>query len=90
MPHEGPDELNLPAPGAAAFYFMGEFDGCQKLVRQIHGLKLAGRQGDQLFAQALQRSVFIFLLGSAFLIRAHFSAVPPLSVYPAPGCVFSI
>jgi hypothetical protein len=54
-----------------ALYFPCEFDGRQKLIRQIHGLKLAGRQGDQLFAQTLQGPVFIFSLGSAFIIRIH-------------------
>jgi hypothetical protein len=33
---------------------MYEFDGRQKLIRKPHGLKLAERQGSQLFAQALQ------------------------------------
>jgi hypothetical protein len=60
MPHEGADVLNLPAPGAMAPYFTCEFDGRQKLIRQPHGLKLAERQDDQLFAQALQGLVFIF------------------------------
>ena len=60
LPHEGADVLNLPAPGAMVLCFTREFDGCQKLFRQIHGLKLAGRQGDQLFTQALQCPVFIF------------------------------
>jgi len=50
MPHEGADVLNLPAPGAMALYFACGFDGRKKLIRQLHGLKLAERQGDQLFA----------------------------------------
>jgi len=74
MPHEGADVLNLPAPGAMAPYFTYEFDCRQKLIRQLHGLKLAGRQGDQLFAQALQGPVFIFSPGSAFILRIHFAA----------------
>ena len=82
MPHEGSDVLNLSAPGATAPYFVCEFDGRQKLIRQIHGLKLTERQGDQLFAQALQSPVFIFLLGSAFIIRIHFTG-RSLPVYPA-------
>ena len=73
MTHEGADVLNLPAPGAMALNFMCEFDGRQKLIRQPHGLKLGERQGDQLFAQALQGAVFIFFLGPAFIIRAHFA-----------------
>jgi hypothetical protein len=77
MPHEGSDVLNLPAPGAMAFYFMCEFDGRQKLIRQFHGRKLAGRQGDQLFAQALQGPVFIFFPGSAFIFRIHFAGLLP-------------
>jgi hypothetical protein len=56
-------------------YFTCEFDGCQKLIRQLHGLKLAERQGDQLFAQALQGPVFIFFPGSAFIIRIHFAGL---------------
>ena len=74
MPHEGADILNLPAPGAMASYFTCEFDGRQKLIRQPHGLKLAERQGDQLFAQALQGTVFIFfrvlLLYSVSILQA--------------------
>ena len=55
-------------------YFTCEFDGRQKLIRQLHGLKLAERQGDQLFAQALQGTVFIFfrvlLLYSVSILQA--------------------
>jgi hypothetical protein len=80
MPHEGSDVFYLPAPGAMALYFTYEFDGRQKLIRQLHGLKLAKRQDDQLFAQALQGPIFIFFPGSAFIIRIHF-AVSPLPVY---------
>jgi hypothetical protein len=76
MPHEGSDVLNLPAPGAMAPYFTCEFDGRQKLIRQLHGLKPAEWQGDQLFAQALQGSVFIFFPGSAFIIHIHFAGPP--------------
>ena len=75
MPHEGSDVLNLPATGAMAPYFTCEFDGRQKLIRQLHGLKLAERQGDQLFAQALQGPVFIFFPRSAFIIRIHFAGL---------------
>jgi len=60
MPHECADVLKLSAPGAMTPYFTCEFDGRQKLIRQPHGLKLAERQGDQLFAQALQGPVVIF------------------------------
>ena len=76
MPHEGSNVLNLPAPGTMALYFTCEFDGRQKLIRQLHGLKLAERQGDQLFAEALQGSVFIFFPSSAFIIRIYFSGIP--------------
>ena len=57
-------------------YFTCEFDGRQKLIRQLHGLKLAERQGDQLFAQALQGTGFIFFPGSAFILRVHFAGFP--------------
>jgi hypothetical protein len=43
MPHEGADVLYLPAPGAMALYFSCEFNGRQKLIRQIHALKPAER-----------------------------------------------
>ena len=66
MPHEDADVLNLPAPGAVAFYFTYEFDGRQKLIRQIHGLKPAQRQGYQLFAQALKGPGLIFFFESCF------------------------
>jgi hypothetical protein len=85
MPHEDSDVLNLPAPGAMAPYFTCEFDGRQKLIRQLHGLKLADRQGDQLFAQALQGTVFIFFPGSAFIIRIHFAGLPlPVTQHQYP------
>jgi hypothetical protein len=74
MPHENSDVLNLPAPGTTAPYFTCEFDGCQKLTRKLHGLKLNERQGDQLFAQALQGPVFILFPGSAFIIRIHINS----------------
>jgi hypothetical protein len=76
MPHEDADVLNLPAPGAMVLYFTCECDGRQKFIRQIQGFKLAGRQGDQLFTQALQGPVFIFFLGSAFMFRIHFAGLP--------------
>ncbi len=63
MPHEGPDILNLPAPGAAAAYFMDQFDDGQKFIRQLYGLELTERQGNQLFAKILQGPVFFFLDG---------------------------
>jgi hypothetical protein len=77
MPHEGSDVFYLPAPGAMALYFTCEFDSRQKLIWQLHGLKLAKRQGGQLFAQALQGPVFIFFPGSAFIIRIHFAVSLP-------------
>jgi hypothetical protein len=96
MPHEGSDVLNLPAPGAMAFYFMCEFDGRQKLIRHFHGLKLAGRQGDQLFAQALQGPVFIFFPGSALIFRIHFagllldaSNLEPPRLLQRQGCFYT-
>jgi hypothetical protein len=96
MPHKGSDELNLPAPGAMAPYFMCEFDGRQKLIRQFQGLKLAGRQGDQLFAQALQGPVFIFFPGSAFIFRIHFagllldaSDLEPPRLLQGPGLIWA-
>jgi hypothetical protein len=76
MPHEYSDVLNLPAPGAMALYFACEFDGRPKLIRQLHDLKLAVRQGDQLFAQALKGPIPSFFLGSAFMIRIHFAGFP--------------
>jgi len=82
MPHESSDVLNLPAPGAMTPYFTCQFDGRQKLIRQLHGLKLAERQGDQLFTQALQGPGFIFFVSSAFIFRIHFADLP-LPVYPA-------
>jgi predicted dehydrogenase len=84
MPHESADILNLPAPGAAAFYLMDEINRCQKLFRQRQGIQLARRQAHQLFAQTLQSAVFLFFLGSAFIIRAHFTAIR-LSGLPDPG-----
>jgi hypothetical protein len=75
MTHEGADVLHLPAPGATALYFTCEFDGCKKLIRQLYGRKLAGRQGDQLFAEALQGPVFVFFLGSAFVFRIHLAGI---------------
>ena len=77
MPHEGADILNLPAPGAMASYFTCEFDGRQKLIRQPHGLKLAERQGDQLFAQALQGPVFIFFFWFCFYNPYPSYRLPP-------------
>jgi hypothetical protein len=78
MPHEGPDVLNLPAPGAMFAYFTGELDCRPKLTGQRYGFKLAGRQGDQLFAQALQGPVLLFFPGSAFIVRIHFADRPRL------------
>ena len=56
MPHESSDVLNLPAPGAMAPYFTCEFDGRQKLIRQLHGLKLAERQGDAEVGRRISRN----------------------------------
>jgi hypothetical protein len=75
MPHEGSDVLNLSAAGAMFAYFTCEFNCRPKLIRQRDGLKLAGRQADQLFAQALQSPVLLFFPGSAFIIRLHLPAV---------------
>ncbi len=66
MPQDGADVPNLPAPSTMTLYCAGEFDVCQKFVRQGHYLKQAGRQGDQLLPYLLQGLVFLFFLGSAF------------------------
>jgi hypothetical protein len=71
LPQESADVLDLPAPGPMTLYFTREFHGSDKLVRQPHGFKLAGLQGDQLFPQPLQGMVFLFFLSSAFILRIH-------------------
>jgi hypothetical protein len=96
MPHEGSDVLNLPAPGARAPYFTCEFDGRHKLFRQLHGLKLAEWQGDQLFAQALLGPGFIFFPGSCFynpypfcrLCPSDFSASIPVNFFSVGAFAF--
>jgi hypothetical protein len=76
MPHESADVLNLPAPGAAAPYFMYTFDGGQKFIGQLHGRQLAEGQSDQLFPEALQGPVFILFAGSALAIGIHLAGLP--------------
>lgn len=71
MPQEGADVPNLSSPGAMALYFTCEFYVLQKFIRQIHALKQPGLQGHQLFPQALPGLVFLFFLGSAFMLCFH-------------------
>jgi hypothetical protein len=79
IPQERSDALKLSSPCPVTRYFSRESDGIQNFIRNIDMLKLFRRQIHKLLAQRFQGRVFIFPLGSAFIIDIHRSN--PLSSY---------